>query len=642
MNIKTAKCLGPVADLEKHLPVDWWRSIFNSIYLKTDADVVENDTATAHEIDIFLNFSKIEPSDHILDLCCGQGRHSLELAKRGYRFITGIDRSRYLIRLARSRSQKLGYPIKFSEGDARKVKLADQSMDCVMMMGNSFGYFEQERDDLKVLKEANRVLCEGGLLYLDVTNGAWMKENYEKRSWEWISEELMVCRERHLATDLCRLISRELVTHAEKGVIADQFYAERLYSFEELKSLLLAAGFENIEQQDSLKGESFRNQDLGMMANRILITAIAPKKRKPATRKNPFKIPCTVLLGDPRIPDAIKRDGQFNLEDFHTINQMKEALKKIENFQFSCFDDHKNLIRKFSQNPPPFVMNLCDEGWNNDPFMELHPTALMEMLKIPYTGAGPECLSICYNKSTVRAIAQSMDVHVPSEIWIDPSNHSAAIPSIFPALIKPAYGDSSIGITQNAVVYSAEELVTYFDNLKAQMPNIPILIQEFLDGREFSVGVIGNGVSLEVLPILEVDYSGLPENLPKILGYESKWHPESPYCTHIRYHQAHLDESLARDLIDTSINLFQRLKCRDYARFDFRMDSQGEAKLLEANPNPGWCWDGKMALMAEFAGIQYHELLEKILKAAAERYPYLEHAETDSFSNKAAQKLKKS
>ncbi|MDB2613642.1 methyltransferase domain-containing protein [Chlamydiales bacterium] len=617
--IYNKKCLGPIADLEKHLPVDWWRSIFNSIYLKTDADVVENTNATINEIDIFLKITQTKHSDYILDLCCGQGRHSLELAKRGYQFITGIDRSRYLIRLARGRAQKLNYRNKFSEGDARKIRIPDQSMNRVVVMGNSFGYFEQEDDDLKVLKEANRVLQEGGVLYLDVTDGSWMKENFEKRSWEWIDEELMVCRERHLASDQCRLISRELVTHAEKGVIADQFYAERLYTFEELKSQLILAGFEKIERHENVKGESFRDQDLGMMANRFLVTAVAPKKIKPKINRNQSKVICTVLMGDPRLPDSVKRNGQFNKEDFDTVNRMKEALEKLDSFLFTYFDDHKNLIKKFTINPPPFVMNLCDEGWNNDPFMELHPPALMEMLGINYTGAGPECLSLCYNKSITRAIAQDMDINIPSEIWIDPSNHSAAIPSVFPAIVKPAFGDSSIGITKDAVVNSAEELVTYFDKIKSEMPGVPILIQEFLEGREFSVGIIGNGASMEVLPLLEVDFSKLPKNLPKILGYESKWYPDSPYWTQIRYHQANLDEATTRYLFDTSMNLFQRLKCRDYARIDFRMNLRGEVKLLEVNPNPGWCWDGKMALMAEFAGIAYHELLEKVLVSALER-----------------------
>ncbi|MEI6242679.1 MAG: methyltransferase domain-containing protein, partial [Chlamydiota bacterium] len=101
------KTLGPVSDLEKHLPSDWWKNLFNSIYLKTDGDVVENPLNTSKDTDFLLQVTQISPTDRILDLCCGQGRHSIELAKRGFQYITGIDRSRYLIRVARKRAQQL-------------------------------------------------------------------------------------------------------------------------------------------------------------------------------------------------------------------------------------------------------------------------------------------------------------------------------------------------------------------------------------------------------------------------------------------------------------------------------------------------------------------------------------------------------
>lgn len=156
--------------------------------------------------------------------------------------------------------------------------------------------------------------------------------------------------------------------------------------------------------------------------------------------------------------------------------------------------------------------------------------------------------------------------------------------------------------------------------LRDQMPGCPLLIQEYLEGSEYSVGVVGNpGLTLRVLPLLEVDYSGLPEGLPKILGYESKWLPDSPYWTSIRYREARLDEEWTRRLQDYSLTLFERLECRDYARFDFRADAAGEIKLLEVNPNPGWCWDGKMNYMAGFAGLRYADLLRMIIEAGQER-----------------------
>lgn len=621
----SSRTLGPVADLEKHLPSEWWKTLFNSIYLKTDADVVENSENTVLEVDLLVSLAGITHADHLLDLCCGQGRHSIELAKRGFRYVSGIDRSRYLIRLARKRASELKLPVRFSEGDARKIKLLNSSIDCVFLMGNSFGYFENEEEDEAVLKAVRNVLRSEGTLFLDIVDGNWMRTHFEKRSWEWINQKLLVCRERMLASDGKRLISREVVIEVEKGVLTDQFYAERLYSFEEIEAILGKYGFSTIQNHGNVQAQSTRKQDLGMMANRMLITAKAPQKVKTLADEQ-AELSVTVILGDPRLPDQLKRGGQFNQEDLETIQKLKDHLKKIEGFQFSYLDRHTTLLQSLISHPPRYVLNLCDEGYKNNPLMELHVPAILEMLNVPYTGAGPACLAACYNKSWVSACAKEMDIPVPQEIWIDPSNQSAALPSIFPAILKPALGDSSFGITQKAVVHNAVELMEYFEYMKSILPNIPILIQEFLSGREYSVTIIGNEGTFEVLPILEVDYSRLPPELPHILSYESKWEPTSPYWTNLRYHQAFLEESKYRQIVDNSITLFERLECRDYARFDFREDSEGNIKLLEVNPNPGWCWDGKMNFMAEIAGIKYHQMLEMIVKAAQDRWKKSGHA----------------
>jgi D-alanine-D-alanine ligase len=145
-------------------------------------------------------------------------------------------------------------------------------------------------------------------------------------------------------------------------------------------------------------------------------------------------------------------------------------------------------------------------------------------------------------------------------------------------------------------------------------------VQEYLTGPEYSVALIGNpDQGLRALPILEVDYSKLNPELPKILGYESKWEPDSPYWTQIRYVEASLPDHIQSQLFEHAARLFERLGCRDYARFDLRADAKGEIKLLEVNPNPGWCWDGKLNIMAGFSGMRYSELLRQILQSAEER-----------------------
>jgi len=133
------------------------------------------------------------------------------------------------------------------------------------------------------------------------------------------------------------------------------------------------------------------------------------------------------------------------------------------------------------------------------------------------------------------------------------------------------------------------------------------------------VGVIGNPPeSYTVLPITEEDYSELPKELPRICGYEAKWLPESPYWK-IKSVPAQLPRETEKLIVECCLKLFERLECRDYCRFDWRLDCEGNPKLLEVNPNPGWCWDGHLAKMAKIAGISYKDMLGAILRSAEQR-----------------------
>ena len=616
------KTLGPVSDLERHLPTDWWRTLFNSLYIKTDGDVIENPENTQREIDIVTDIAALEKNDHILDLCCGQGRHSLELARRGFTGVTGVDRSRYLIRLARKRARNEGLAVNFHEGDARKFRPPNTPFHCIFLLGNSFGYFEHKTDDEALLKNVARLLVSNGFVILDLVDGEWMGQNFEQRSWEWIDGNHFVCRERALSRDGERIVTRELISHAEKGVITDQFYAERLYTHERIQALLEDCGFQDIRFHEPITTASSRGQDLGMMAHRMILSAQAPRKARKKTVKTALSYRnITILLGDPTLPDSVKKDKVFNPEDFDTIRRLKHSLEETEVYSFSYMDNHQNFINSLKANPPEFIFNLCDEGYRNDPFKELHIPAILEMLDIPYTGAGPACLGLCYNKNFVKSISESLDIPVPMETYIGTNDMVATLPATFPALVKPNFGDSSYGITKDAVVHDTLELLNYTEWVKNTLGPRPILVQEFLSGPEYSIGIIGNpGLTYKVLCPLEVDYSGLDPELPRLLSYESKWYPDSPYWNQITYKKADLSEDLFRQLVDNSSILFERLACRDYARFDFRANEQGVIKLLEVNPNPGWCWDGKMNIMAGFDGLRYSDFLRLIIEAAQERY----------------------
>ncbi len=614
------KILGPVATLEDHVQPDWWRQIFNSLYLKTDADVVNDPEITRNEIDMFSGALSLNPNDAILDLCCGQGRHALEMARRGFK-VDGLDRSRYLIQKAKATAKKEGLCVRFREGDARKLPYATDTFDVVMVMGNSFGYFDNEHDDTRILKEIFRVLKPWGQLLLDVTDGHFMKHNFSPRTWEWIDKKMFVCRERSLSADGRRLISREVITDVSKGVVADQFYAERLYTREELTEILERVGFLNPVDHGEIITPSSRNQDLGMMGKRIIITGRI-KKQWTAKKTHKGRKKVVVLLGDPQKPDALKPLAVFDDDDFYTIDQLKSAFAQLTEYDFIYLSNHDTLINDLKKisGKVHFVVNLCDEGFDNDPTKELHIPALLDILKIPYTGAASQCLAFCYDKSLVRGIAKEMNIPVPEAFLIDPDDNSFTLPFEFPVMVKPNFGDSSFGITRESVAHTHEQLIDAVTLIREKLGyEKPILVEEFLPDKDLSVGIIGNPLTAyTVLPITEEDYSDVPVDLPRICGYEAKWLPDSPYFR-IKSVPTQLPEETERFITECCMKLFERLSVRDYARFDWRLDARGNPKLLEVNPNPGWCWDGHLAKMAGFAGLSYNQMLHSILQAAEQR-----------------------
>jgi len=620
-NAQQTKILGPVLNLEEHVRPDWWRNIFNVLYLKTDADVVDDQNITRKEVDLFSGILKLSLDDKVLDLCCGQGRHSLELARRGFNHVKGLDHSHYLIQKAKARAKKEYLNIKFKEGDARKLPYTTDAFDAVMILGNSFGYFETIKDDLLILKEVFRVLKPWGRLLIDVSDGEYLKKGFQPRSWEWIDKRHFVCRERSLSLDKQRLITREVITHAEKGVIVDQFYAERLYSRKNMSELLEKAGFNEIVIHGEMLTDSQKNQDLGMMKKRIIITAVARKEWTPIKWKKE-NVDVVVILGDPLKPDILKPMCVFDDDDIHTIDQMKSALRELNGYQFTYLNNHDSLFNDLIKLKPKidFVFNLADEGYNNDANKELHIPSLLEMFAIPYTGSGPQCLAFCYDKSLVRGIAKEMGISVPNALLINPEDTSFEFPFGFPVLIKPNFGDSSFGITQKSAANNIEEFVNAISEIRERFGyEKPILAEELLSGKDLSVGIIGNPPeSYMVLPITEEDYSALPSELPKICGYEAKWLPESPYWN-IKSIPALLPEKIKKLIIEWCLKLFERLGCKDYCRFDWRLDANGNPKLLEVNPNPGWCWDGHLAKMAKIQGTSYGEMLQTILRAAEKR-----------------------
>jgi len=328
-----------------------------------------------------------------------------------------------------------------------------------------------------------------------------------------------------------------------------------------------------------------------------------------------------VLLGDPRLPYPYSPTGFFGEDEIEAARQLERALGALDGYRFTYFDDHADLIDALRADPPDLILNLCDTGYRNQWEQERNIPALLEILDLPYTGADAMGIDLTTDKAIVRNVALNQRIPVPNELYVDLAADPPLTPTAYPALIKPNASGGSFGITRDAVVYNHAEAEAYLRWLAGSLQPPEALIQDFLTGAEYTVGVIGNpDTGFTILPPLEVDFSGLDPGLPPILTYGSKCDPASPYWQQLRFRQAELDEITYAQLVDSCTRMIRRLCIRDYARFDFRCGEDGMPRLIDANTNPTWYWNGKMATMAEWAGYDYTGMLKLILETALQRY----------------------
>jgi len=249
---------------------DWWKGFFDETYLITDARSVMNDSLTHKETTLIEKCLRLEKFDAILDLCGGQGRHALELAKRGYENVTVLDYSPYLTRLGKESARDAGLRIKFVTRDARSTRLKDTSYKAVYIMANSFGYFSDDTDNIAVLREASRLLNKDGTLLLDLIDPYHVRNTLKPFSWHEANDDIVVCRERELEKDTVR--ARELVISKKKGLLREGMYCTRIYDKSIIKRLLRTAGFRKISIMNKLSLHDLV-KDYGLLTSRMVVTA---------------------------------------------------------------------------------------------------------------------------------------------------------------------------------------------------------------------------------------------------------------------------------------------------------------------------------------------------------------------------------
>lgn len=322
-----------------------------------------------------------------------------------------------------------------------------------------------------------------------------------------------------------------------------------------------------------------------------------------------------------KVPEAIDMSEYGVLDEMRSVER---ALKPLEhNTRIVPFAlDITKLVDELKENRPDIIFNLC-ESVDGDPTQEMNIAGLYELMKIPYTGCRAFTLGLALNKPLVKQILNQNGIPTAKHFVTDNSSRIHINGHKFPMIVKPSREDASIGITNEAVVTNAKDLKRRVEYVLDEHKQ-PALVEEFIDGREINVSVVGND-QLIVFPISEIDFSRLPEEYPRIISYNSKWMYKTVEFAGTKAVCPAQDLTAAETKIiqDTAKKVYRLLGAADYARVDMRF-KDGVPYVLELNPNPDISSDVPedtgFTRSAKAHGWEYNHLLQQIICYAMKRW----------------------
>ena len=300
-------------------------------------------------------------------------------------------------------------------------------------------------------------------------------------------------------------------------------------------------------------------------------------------------------------------------------DEVVEALGKLgHQATLHCLDGSIRGLHALARMDCDLVFNLAESFGGNDT-ADAGIAAYLELIGKRFTGAGSHGLLYAQDKAIAKKILEFHGIHTPVFARSFRGRLDFSHDLEFPVIVKPAREDGSIGIEFNAVVNSIRELMERIDWLHANFDS-PVLIEEYVEGREMYVGVLGNGTPTP-LPVVELDLSKLPEGTPRIAGAEVKWGRGTRAYRDTKSAVADgLPDETIGTLQQTALAVFQALELRDYARIDMRLRPDGRVAVIEANPNPWLASKAEFAMAARKAGRTYPQLVGEIVELASARY----------------------
>lgn len=275
----------------------------------------------------------------------------------------------------------------------------------------------------------------------------------------------------------------------------------------------------------------------------------------------------------------------------------------------------EQVREKLKELKTDLVFNLF-EGFDGRPETEAMVADMLSELGLVYTGSPAAALSLALDKAKTNALLEAQGLATPRYQVLTPETLDEFNLEL-PCIVKPCAEDASHGLSEDSVVTDFASLAREVSHT-SQLFDGRALVEEFVNGREFNVTVLGNREPV-VLPPSEIVYS-LPPEKPKILTFSAKWEPESLYFESSQpVCPAEIDDETRQHIAQAALGAFKLLGCCGYARVDFRMSSDGTPKIIDVNPNPDLSPDYGVARQARAAGMGYTQLIERIVQLALER-----------------------
>jgi D-alanine-D-alanine ligase len=302
--------------------------------------------------------------------------------------------------------------------------------------------------------------------------------------------------------------------------------------------------------------------------------------------------------------------------EHHVIGTLRDLGYEVS--VLGAINDIGKITNTLTEQNPDLIFNLT-ESLEGDRQMDKNIAALLEMIGVPFTGTGAAGLMLCRDKRLCKELLRLHKIRVPRFYSLPLGRKVPVAKTIhYPLVVKPALEDSSEGISNASLVSNVAELQERTRYMHERWEQ-PAIAEEYIEGRELYVSVLGNK-KLTVLPPRECFFDSDGGTGPQLATYRVKWNEQYRKKWNIRFDFAELDRTTMKNIGHVCKKVFRVLELRDYGRIDLRLTCNNKVVILEANPNPDLAYGEEVAEAAEYSGLSYEEFIDRIIHIALLRY----------------------